>query len=245
MGEEGVDYDEFKFDNLIEYQKKTIKYKAAVGLEKGKYKFYTSSQDKIMYINDEPMFKKTMLIMGRNGDTSVHYDNNFSCEHDHVYVMKIIKTDTRYIYYYIKSYIKWFSDQMNGSTIRGTSKEILSKFNIRILKPSIISKYKLDDDFEFMDKLRNDIQNTLKIQEEITKQMMTLILNTTTDHNIEDNDNFDDSTNDDIIIESKNKLIKETNDGIIVESKKKLTKINKINDDVIVKSKKKLTKNEK
>ena len=121
MGNEGVDYDEYKFDDLIEYQKKMIKYKAASGLEKGKYKFYTSSQDKIMFINDEPMFKENMLIMGRTGLASVHYDNNFSCEHDGVYVMKVINCDLQYMYYYIKSHIDWFVYQMNGSTIKGTS----------------------------------------------------------------------------------------------------------------------------
>ena len=60
---------------------------------------------------------------------------------------------------------------------------------IRILKPDIISKYKLDEDFEFMDKLKNDIQNTLKIQEETTKQMMSLVLNhTSSDEKVGTND---------------------------------------------------------
>ena len=62
-----------------------------------------------------------MLIMGRKGNVSMHYDNMFSCEHDNVYVMKVNKTDTRYLYYYVKNNVIWFSDQMNGSTIKGTS----------------------------------------------------------------------------------------------------------------------------
>ena len=45
---------------------------------------------------------------------------------------------------------------------------------IRILKPDIISKYKLDEYFEFMDKLKNDIQNTLKIQEESSEKSCEL-----------------------------------------------------------------------
>ena len=40
--------------------------------------------------------------------------------HDDVYVMKVNKTDTRYLYYYVI----WFSDQMNCSTIKGLSKDI-------------------------------------------------------------------------------------------------------------------------
>ena len=43
-----------------------------------------------------------------------------------------------------------------------------------------------------MDKLRNDIQNTLKIQEETTKQMMSLVLNSTSiDKKIENDSTSD------------------------------------------------------
>lgn len=72
------------------------------------------------------MFNETILIRGRKGNVSVHYNKMFSCEHD-VYVMKVNKTDTRYLYYYVKNNVIWFSDQMNGSTIKGfnrSSKEI-------------------------------------------------------------------------------------------------------------------------
>jgi len=119
IGTSEIDYDKYTFSECVEYQKKSIKYKAADGKQIGKYKFYTSSQTNIMYIDDEPMYKEIMLTMGRNGDTNVHYDNIFSCEHDHVYVMKV-------------------------------------------LKPHMITKYKLDD-FIFMDKLRTDISNTYQI----------------------------------------------------------------------------------
>jgi hypothetical protein len=51
---------------------------------------------------------------------------------------------------------------------------IQKNMSIRILKPHLISQYKLYDDFVFMDKLRNDISNTLRLQEETTKQMMSI-----------------------------------------------------------------------
>jgi hypothetical protein len=167
-GKEGADYDSYKFDDLVDYQKKTIKYKASVGLQKGKYKFYTSSQDKILFIDDEPMFKDTMLIMGRKGDMSCHYDNTFSCEHDNVYVMRVNKVDTRYMYYYVKNNTKWFSDQMNGSTIKGTSKEILARFSVKVLKPKIMSKYKLQELFDSVDKLKTQLEeNKIKYQNQM------------------------------------------------------------------------------
>ncbi len=159
-GKEGIDYTVSKFNNVIDYQSKKIKYKASAGKTVGKYKFYTSSQDKIMFINDEPMFKETMLIMGRNGETSVHYDNNFSCEHDHVYVMKVINNDTQYLYYYIKNNIEWFKSQMNGSVIKGTSKDILGKFNIKILSDKQMKKTKLLELFDEVDTLKETSEKT-------------------------------------------------------------------------------------
>jgi len=161
-GVEGVDYEIKKLDECIEYQKKLKKYKAADGKANGKYKFYTSSQDKIMFIDDEPMFKDTMLIMGRKGDSSVHYDRMFSCEHDDVYVMKVINIDTRYVSYYVKNNIEWFKEQMNGSTVKGTSKEILSKFNINILKPFVMKKHKLQVLFDEVDKLKETLESNKK-----------------------------------------------------------------------------------
>jgi restriction endonuclease S subunit len=150
-------YDEYLFGNIIEYQKKNIKYKASIGKEIGKYKFYTSSQDKILFIDEPPLFTETMLIMGRNGIASVHYDKNFSCEHDHVYVIKVLNTDTRYVYYNIKNNIKWFSDQMNGSTIRGTSKEILGKYKIKILRG--LKENGLITMFDEIDDLKMELEN--------------------------------------------------------------------------------------
>jgi len=103
-----------------------------------------------------------MLIMGRNGNVSIHYDKMFSCEHDHVYVMKVNTIDARYLYYYVKNNVIWFSDQMNGSTIKGTSKEILAKFNINVLKPSIMNKYKLEELFNEVDNLKEALENNKK-----------------------------------------------------------------------------------
>lgn len=48
------------------------------------------------------------------------------------------------------------------------SKDFLNKQKISILKPEILKKYKLEEEFEFMDKLKNDISQTLKNQEDKT-----------------------------------------------------------------------------
>jgi len=168
-GKKGVDYDEYKFDELVEYQKKNKKYKAADGKESGKYKFYTSSQDKIMFIDDEPMFTDECLIMGRNGEASVHYDKIFSCEHDHVYVLKT--KNTRYMYYYIRNNMKWFEEQMNGSTIRGTSKDILSKFVVKVLTENKMKKLKLQEKFDEVDKLKETLEKNKEDYQKLMKEL--------------------------------------------------------------------------
>ena len=66
-------------------------------------------------------------------------------------------------------------NKSTGSGYPAINADNIKDMPIRILKPHLISQYKLDDDFIFMDKLRNDISNTLRLQE-TTKQMMSLIL---------------------------------------------------------------------
>ena len=58
-----------------------------------------------------------------------------------------------------------------------------------------------DDDFVFMDKLRNDISNTLKLQEETTKQMMSLILDSSQIGLKQDNSDRANKTKTDLIAE--------------------------------------------
>jgi hypothetical protein len=82
-----------------------------------------------------------------------------------------------YLYHYLKSnynLVKSFAETSVG--LGHISTEKFKNMKIRILKPHIIAKYKLEEEFEFMDKLKNDISQTLKNQEDITKQMMKLVL---------------------------------------------------------------------
>jgi type I restriction-modification system DNA methylase subunit len=218
-GKEGVDYDSKKFGELVEYQAKTKKYKASAGKITGKYKFYTSSQDKILFIDEEPLFKECMLIMGRNGDTSVHYDSNFSCEHDHVYVMKVKQIKTQYLYYYVVNNVSWFKNEMNGSTIKGTSKEILSKFTVRTLKPSIMSKHKLQELFDEVDKLKDTLEMN---KQEYQTQLKALFKDFQDNDNEESTDKVSEKTDlDDLEAELEENLtsVRPKNNVIIDDSK--------------------------
>ena len=219
-GKKGVDYEEHKFEDLVEYQQKKIKYKAADAKNEGKYKFYTSSQDKIMFIDDEPMFKETMLIMGRKGSSSVHYDKLFSCEHDDVYVLKT-KIDNRYMYNYIRLNISWFDNQMNGSTIKGTSKEILSKFIVKVPSLSTMKKYNLEKLFNEVDQIKERLETTKKEHEKEVNLLMKPFENKTQvkvqikSEKIVDSDDEDlDDYSDDESSEEEKIPLKKTTKGI-------------------------------
>lgn len=96
-------------------------------------------------------------------------------------------------------------------------KLIFEKCKMKSIEKDIIKKSSLNKEFEFMDKLRNDIQNTLKNQEVITKKMMEMVLGNTnkTDENT---DNESQNTNDEDEVKEKPK-------------KKKVEKIKKDNTD--------------
>jgi type I restriction-modification system DNA methylase subunit len=189
MGDKGKDYDEYKLGDIL-----TVK--------AGPYiKTYE---------------KGNIPIIG--GGNVSNYTNNFSHENDWVIHKdgvshKIIsfvsgkyflnhhgwsfeinkdfknKTDKTYIGYWILARTEYYLSQLLGSNQSGINQETFYNFTIRILKPEVIKKFGLDVEFEFMDKLRNDIQNTLKCQEEITKQMMKLVLEETTTNDEEDETN--------------------------------------------------------
>jgi hypothetical protein len=69
-------------------------------------------------------------------------------------------------------------NKSTGSGYPAINADDIKDIPIRILKPHLISQYKLDDDFVFSNlasfKDALDISNTQKLQEETTKQMMSI-----------------------------------------------------------------------
>ena len=166
-------YQIVNFGDITEFQKKTKKYKMSDAKDCGKYKFYTSSQEKILFIDEEPIFKKEMLIMGRKGNISIHYDINFSCEHDDVYIIDGTK-NIKYLYYYIKNNLKYYNDMMNGSTVKGTSKEFLNEQKIKLLHKDLI-KSKLQPLFDEVDELKKELEENKQKHNELSIKFMQMI----------------------------------------------------------------------
>lgn len=142
-------------------------------------------------------------------------------------LLKIVNMtiDKKYLYYYIK--LK-FDDEFiklntNESVLSNMKKDNIEKTKIRILKPEIMMKYKLQEEFDFMEKLRNDICQTLKNQEDITKQMMSLVLGGDSEQNT-NKENNDEQENSDNQTDQSTKSINTTKSTKSNESVKILVK---------------------
>ena len=120
------------FDKSLVHVKKFNKYKASDGYLEGKFAFYTSSQDKILF-RDDYEFENNHIIIGRGGLSSIHLDKQFSVSHDDVFVLKVNdKYNIKYIYNYLKYNKNLLNDNFKGSNISHISKETLSKIIIKI-----------------------------------------------------------------------------------------------------------------
>lgn len=165
--------DELNFDDVFKYETKRNKYRASDGQTTGKYRFYTSSQDKILYRNDYEFENKHILI-GRGGNASLHIASTFSVSHDDVYVLSVKNPDHNisYLYNYIKNNIQLIEDSFKGSTIKHSSKTALSQLKIKIPKNK-----QLIQDLESIFKQIETLQNEVKIADELYKQLIQELSN--------------------------------------------------------------------
>ena len=97
--------EKVKLGEIFEYLPKS-KFKAGDGKEKGKYKFFTSSNIQNKYI-DEFVYDGEYIIFGTGGKASINYCNNkFSTSTDN-FVVKVNKAFcAKLIYLYFKNYYK-------------------------------------------------------------------------------------------------------------------------------------------
>jgi type I restriction enzyme S subunit len=152
-----TDFDEVELENILKYETKINKYQAKDGFTEGKYKFYTSSQDKILY-RDDYEFENTHLLIGRGGVASLHLSSKFSVSHDDVYVLSGKEGyDLNYIYHFMKSNMGLMHDTFKGSTIKHCSKTTLHDLKIRIPKNK-----------QFIKSLETTFQQIEQLQQEVT-----------------------------------------------------------------------------
>ena len=223
--EKNEDCDEFDFNSLLTYLPKINKYKASDGFTSGLYKFYTSSQYKILY-RDDYEFEDTCILIGRGGNTSIHIASKFSVSHDDVYVIKLKDNKDngllQFIFNYLKTNINIISDSFKGSIIKHTSKEELSKIKLKIPKNKKFIK-DIHLLFQEIETLHIEIKEAELQYKQLIKELSEESIPTNKQIKINTNDNTNDNTNNN------------TNDNeILTISKKKISKskINIINDNI-------------
>ena len=160
--------DDVKLGDLCEFANKKNKYLASDGKKSGKYRFYTSSQTKILYM-DTYEFLDYHILIGRGGNVSIHYSNKFSVSHDDVYVLKCVNNiNLRYIFYNL--YLNKNSIIFEGSTIKHSSKSSLKEIKIKIPKDkSLIDS--LNPTFNEIDSLNEEIPKQEKLYQQYLNEL--------------------------------------------------------------------------
>ncbi len=181
FGKDGVEWDEYRLGDIISL--KAGKFNTKNMSNTGEYPFYNASINNPIGTHNEYCFDGDKYILFiKSGNVNANSVGNVLLVKGKIgAVPDTLKITTNYnydyIYYYLKSnynLVKSFAETSVG--LGHISTERFKNMKIRILKPEILKKYKLEEEFEFMDKLKNDISQTLKNQEDITKQMMKLVL---------------------------------------------------------------------
>ena len=135
--------------DVCEYRPKKGSYQSKDGDDSGRYRFYTCSE-KIKYV-DECLYVEPSIIVNRNGNAMVRYDDEFTTEKDHIYVLSCYDSVIiKYVYYYLVSNIDKIKDMMTGATIKNITKEKLNALKIPV--PSLEKQQEIVNEFE---KLRN------------------------------------------------------------------------------------------
>lgn len=162
---------ELDFDNVLKYVNKKNKYKANDGNYEGKYRFYTSSQEKILFRNDYE-FENMYILIGKGGNVSIHLASYFSVSND-VYVLSLqnnISCNLSYVYNYLKLNKQVIENCFRGSTIKHLSKPLLSQVKIKIPKnEKLLNKLKMK--LEQIQTLQNDFQNLNDSYEQLIKKL--------------------------------------------------------------------------
>lgn len=115
--------------DVFEYLPKS-KYKAGDGLNSGKYPFFTSSQNQVLWL-DVADYNKESLIFATGGKPSIHLATQFSTSTDNFIISSINdKVVTRYVYYYFKKNIHILEKGFKGAGLKHLSKDYLNKIDL-------------------------------------------------------------------------------------------------------------------
>jgi len=201
----GLKAEKKKLGDIVEYLPKKLKLKAGDGKTEGKYRFYSSSQDKVMYY-DEYEFKEECILLGRGGIASVHLATKFCISHDDVYVLRPNdkKININYLYHYLINNKQLLIFTGNTGGLKHLSKENINQVKIPV--PSLEVQEEIIKRIESLELQSSHYNQYAKILETELNNITEIINNITL--LCKDNDEPIDETND-----NNDEPIDETNDN--------------------------------
>ena len=157
--------EKVKLGKIFEYLPKS-KFKAGDGKERGKYKFFTSSNIQNKFI-DEFIYDGEYLIFGTGGKASINYCNDkFSTSTDN-FVVKVNKEiNTKLIFLYFQNNMEKLEKGFKGASIKHISKEYINQL--------MIPKYNYQQQLEIVSEL-DKIQEIIDIRKEQIEHLDELI----------------------------------------------------------------------
>lgn len=157
-----------RFGDLFDYENKS-KIKAGDGLQKGKYPFYTSSNELSKYL-DEYSFDNTSLIFGTGGNASIHYsDVPFSVSTDCVVAIPIDESIIypKFVFYYLSGNINLLEEGFKGAGLKHISKAFINEIQIPL--PPLATQKRIAEILDAADALRRKDNELLKKYEELAQ----------------------------------------------------------------------------
>lgn len=150
---------------IFEYLPKS-KFKAGDGKERGKYKFFTSSNVQNKFI-DEFVYDGEYLIFGTGGKASINYcKGKFTTSTDN-FVVKVDKEfSTKLIFLYFKNDMQKLEKGFKGASIKHISKEYINQLSI--------PKYDYKQQLNIVNKL-DKVQEIIDIRKKQIEQLDELI----------------------------------------------------------------------
>ncbi|ADO67549.1 putative type I restriction modification enzyme, M and S domains [Cafeteria roenbergensis virus] len=167
----GDGYKMVKLGDIVEFLPKS-KRKASFGKEIGKYNFYTSS-DKVKKC-DEADYNEECLIIGTGGNSCIHYNKNkFSCSGDTI-LLKYNK-NIEYNYFVFNCIWDYLLSQMNGSTIKHVTKNLLENFTIPIPTSDKKIKYWVDRINKPYNKIQECRDRLKELEDKVQEDIQTML----------------------------------------------------------------------
>src|SRR3989344_2308094 len=125
-----IEWKEIVLGEIFEFENKTG-IKAGEGLEEGKYKFFTSSDNQSKFL-DRFNFNGEHLIFSTGGKAGLHYCNEpFSVSND-CFNVKVKSHSTKFVYYLLKSKIYLLERGFKGAGLKHLSKDYLKKIKVKL-----------------------------------------------------------------------------------------------------------------